>query len=67
MRVAGPASFGVEHLAAALAQFAAAHPRIELDIAFEYRMIDLIGEEFDLGVRIGKLAESSLVARGQDE
>ena len=40
-----------------------AHPRIELDVAFDDRRTDIVGEGFDLAVRIGKLADSSLIAR----
>lgn len=63
LRVSGPLSFGVEHLAPALADFAAAHPRVELDVSFEDRTIDLVAGGFDLGVRLGRLADSSLIAR----
>ena len=63
LRLSAPLSFGVEYLAPALAEFAAAHPRVELDISFDDRTVDLVGGGFDLAVRIGKLADSSLVAR----
>jgi DNA-binding transcriptional LysR family regulator len=63
IRLSAPLSFGVLHLAPALAEFAAAHPRVELDIAFDDRTVDLIGGGYDLAVRIGSLKDSSLVAR----
>ncbi|HYI47510.1 MAG TPA: LysR family transcriptional regulator [Allosphingosinicella sp.] len=63
IRLTAPLSFGVAHLAPALADFAAAHPRVELDIEFEDRTVDLTGGGYDLAVRIGRLADSSLVAR----
>jgi DNA-binding transcriptional LysR family regulator len=63
IRLTAPLSFGTAHLAPALAQFARAHPRVELDIAFEDRTVDLAGGGYDLAVRIGRLADSALVAR----
>jgi DNA-binding transcriptional LysR family regulator len=39
------------------------HPAVELDIEFEDRTIDLAGGGYDLAVRIGRLADSTLVAR----
>jgi DNA-binding transcriptional LysR family regulator len=63
IRLAGPLSFGTEHLAPALAEFAKMHPRVELDISFEDRTVDLVGGGFDLAVRLGDLEDSALVAR----
>ncbi len=63
VRIAGPLSFGTQHLAPALAEFAKEHPRVELDIAFEDRTVDLVAGGFDLAVRLGNLEDSALVAR----
>jgi DNA-binding transcriptional LysR family regulator len=63
LRIAAPLSFGIAHLAPALARFAAEHPRVALDVAYGDRPVDLVGERFDAAVRIGTLADSSLVAR----
>lgn len=63
IRLAAPLSFGTMHLAPALAEFAAAHPTVELDTVFEDRLVDLVGGGFDVAIRIGNLADSSLVAR----
>src|SRR5688500_3791253 len=62
-RPSAPRSCGVQYLAPALAEFAAAHPRVELDIALDDRVVDLVGGGFDLAVRIGSLPDSALVAR----
>jgi DNA-binding transcriptional LysR family regulator len=62
LRLTGPMSFGIEYLAPALADFAAARPRVELDVSFDDRTVDLVGG-FDIGVRLGSLAASSLVVR----
>ncbi len=63
IRLSAPLSFGISYLAPALADFAKAHPAVELDIEFEDRTVDLVGGGYDLAVRIGRLADSSLVAR----
>lgn len=63
LRVAAPLTFGVRHLGPAIRDFAIRHPEIEFDIDFNDRQIDLIHEGFDLGVRIARLADSTLVAR----
>jgi DNA-binding transcriptional LysR family regulator len=63
IRLSAPLSFGISYLAPALADFARLHPAVELDIEFEDRNVDLIGGGYDLGLRIGKLADSALIAR----
>jgi DNA-binding transcriptional LysR family regulator len=63
IRVSAPLSFGVQYLASALAEFAAAHPKVELDISFDDRIVDLVAGGFDLAVRLGVLRDSSLIAR----
>jgi DNA-binding transcriptional LysR family regulator len=63
VRLSAPLSFGVGYLAPALAEFARLHPTVELDIEFEDRQVDLASGGYDLAVRIGRLADSALVAR----
>jgi DNA-binding transcriptional LysR family regulator len=63
IRLTAPLSFGVTHLAPVLAEFAAAHPKVELDVELEDRNVDLAAGGYDLAVRIGKLADSALIAR----
>ena len=63
LRIAAPLSFGVRHLGPALMDFATEHPEIALSVDFSDRKSDLIAEGLDLAVRIGDLADSSLIAR----
>jgi DNA-binding transcriptional LysR family regulator len=63
IRLSAPLSFGVMHLAPALAEFAAEHPKVELDIAFDDRPVDLVAGGYDLALRIGALKDSALIAR----
>jgi DNA-binding transcriptional LysR family regulator len=63
IRVTGPVSFGVEQLSAWLAEFMLRHPRVEIELVLDDRHVDLVAEHFDLAIRMGRLADSSLVAR----
>ncbi len=63
LRVTMPMSLGTLYLARSFARFAAAHPRLELALDLDDRIVDLVGGGYDLAVRVGRLADSSLVAR----
>lgn len=63
LRVALPLSFGVRHVAPLLADLARAHPRLEIEAAYSDRYVDLVAERFDCALRVGRLADSSLIAR----
>ena len=63
IRVAGPLSFGTLHLAPVLVDFLARHPRVELTLHLNDRVVDIIREGYDLAVRIGRLKDSSLAAK----
>ena len=63
LRIAAPLSFGMTHLAPVLAELAMRHPRLQVDASYSDRLVDLIGERFDVAVRLGNLTDSSLIAR----
>lgn len=63
LRMNAPMSFGVRHLAPILADFMASHPNLKLELTLNDRFIDPIEEGFDVTIRIGVLADSSLIAR----
>src|SRR5918996_4214251 len=63
LRLSAPLSFGVRHVAPVLAEIAQRHPRLEMNVSYSDRIVDLIGERFDAAIRIGALQDSSLVAR----
>ena len=63
IRLSAPLTFGTRYLGPALADFARAHPKVELDVSLDDRTIDLVGGGFDLAVRIGDLKDSALIAR----
>jgi DNA-binding transcriptional LysR family regulator len=63
LRINAPMSFSFLHLAPALPDFLARYPEIEVDLVMNDRKVDLIDEGFDMAVRIGRLTDSSLIAR----
>ena len=63
LRINAPLSFGNLHLAPLWGEFLKLYPEIELDITLSDRVVDLVEEGFDLGVRSGRLQATSLVAR----
>jgi DNA-binding transcriptional LysR family regulator len=64
IRLAAPMSFGLSHVAPAVAAFMVEHPGIAVDLVLDDRTNDLVGEGFDVAVRIGpRPADSSLVSR----
>lgn len=63
LRINAPMSFGVRRLAPLVAQFAGRHPHLEIQLQLDDTFVDIVREGFDLALRIGHLADSSLVAR----
>ncbi len=63
LKISAPVSFGASQLTPALLDFAAAYPEVSLDVSATDRMVNLVEEGFDVGVRIGDLGDSSLIAR----
>jgi DNA-binding transcriptional LysR family regulator len=63
LRIAAPMSFGYLHLAPAIPDFLTLYPEVEIDLTMNDRTVDLIAEGVDLAVRLGRLTDSSLVAR----
>jgi DNA-binding transcriptional LysR family regulator len=63
LKISAPVSFGASQLTPALLDFAARFPELALDVSSTDRTVNLVEEGFDVAVRIGQLADSSLVAR----
>lgn len=63
LRIAVPLIFGMSHVAPAVLEFMTRHPELLIDIDFNDRRVDLVREGFDMAVRVGALADSTLRAR----
>ena len=63
LRVSAPVSFSELHLASCIAEYRGGHPLVQVELIVDDAVVDLIEEGFDLAVRIGRLKDSSLVAR----
>jgi DNA-binding transcriptional LysR family regulator len=63
LRVTAPLVFGRRHITPIVTSFLDAHPGVRVELVLSDRNLDLIGDEIDVALRIGELAEASLVIR----
>lgn len=63
LKINAPVSFGVLHLGPLIAQLMASYPALKIELTLNDRFIDPIEEGVDVTIRIGVLADSSLIAR----
>ncbi len=63
LRVAASVGFGRLKLLPLVKSFLAAHPGVKIDLRLNDGFIDLVEQGIDVAVRIGDLADSTLVAR----
>ncbi len=63
LRINTPMSFGRLHVAPAIPAFLERYPEIDVDMTMDDRVVDLVEGRYDVAIRVGKLPDSSLVAR----
>lgn len=63
LKISLPTVMGRLILVPALPQFLEQYPEIELDLWIDDRKVDVVGEGYDVVVRLGELDDSGLVAR----
>ncbi|MGF6599849.1 DNA-binding transcriptional LysR family regulator [Paraburkholderia sp. GAS448] len=63
LKVTAPLTYGVEIFSPAMTDYLTAWPEVSLELDLSNRIIDLVEEGFDAAVRIGRLPDSSFVAR----
>lgn len=62
LRLSAPAGFGRRHVAPLVRDFLGAHPEVTINLDLTDRIVDLVNEGIDCSVRVGELADSSLVS-----
>lgn len=62
LHVSAPVSFSTLHLSSCLGAFQQAHPQVSVNLQLNDRKVDVVDEGFDVALRAGQLASSSLVA-----
>ncbi|MDR2243401.1 MAG: LysR family transcriptional regulator [Providencia alcalifaciens] len=63
LKISAPMVFGHLHLTALLPEFLKRWPQLHAEIVFDDKLVDLVGDGFDMAVRIGELQDSSLISR----
>ena len=69
LRVTTSLAFAADQLAPVLPEFLARHPLVQFDLLPTDRVIDMVEEGIDVALRIGRLADTSFMARkiGEDK
>jgi DNA-binding transcriptional LysR family regulator len=69
LRVTTSLAFSTHQLAPVILEFMARHPLVELELLPTDRVVDMIEEGVDIAIRIGRLADTSFMARkiGEDK
>lgn len=63
LRLSATTDFGTLHLSNALGDFLRQYPDITVNMVLSNRQVDIVSEGFDVAIRMGELADSSLRAR----
>ncbi|MBI4693148.1 MAG: LysR family transcriptional regulator [Gammaproteobacteria bacterium] len=63
LRLNVPVSFGIHQLGPLWAEFLARYPELELAVSLNDRLVDLLDQGYDLGIRIARIADSTLIAK----
>lgn len=58
-----PSSFGRYRIAPLLAAFLRDHPQVRIEAVYDDAYVDMVAGKVDLAVRVGRLADTQLVAR----
>jgi DNA-binding transcriptional LysR family regulator len=63
LTLTAPVLFGTRHITSAVSAFVQRHPEVRVEFLLLDRVVNLVEEGIDVGVRIGELVDSSLIAR----
>lgn len=63
LRVTAAGEFAETSVIPALVEFIAEHPKLNLELDYNTRMVNFVEENFDFAIRFGSLPDSNLIAR----
>lgn len=63
LRLTAPVTYGEKMIAPLVNEFVVRYPELEVEMNLTNQKLDLVGEGYDLAVRLGKLDDSSMMAR----
>lgn len=63
LKIASSTLFGRQYVQQAIMEFQRLYPEVKIELLLEDRLVDVIGEGFDLGFRIGEPKESNLISK----
>ena len=63
LKISAPTYFGTIHLLPKITNYQKMYPDVNIELRLNDRIVDLVEEGFDLAIRVGKLNDSSLIAR----
>ncbi|WP_346838238.1 LysR substrate-binding domain-containing protein [Microbulbifer sp. SAOS-129_SWC] len=63
LRLTAPVTYGETTLAPLVNDFALRYPELQVDMQLTNQKLDLVAEGYDLAIRLGKLEDSSMMAR----
>ena len=64
LTITAPMLFGQMHVAPAVARFVQKYPQMRCSVVLQDRVVNLLEDGIDVGIRIGSLDDSTLVAQG---
>jgi DNA-binding transcriptional LysR family regulator len=63
LKISSSTLFGRQYVQKAILKFQTLYPDVRVELLLEDRMVDIVGEGFDIGFRIGEPKESNLIAK----
>lgn len=63
LRISAPVPFGLMFISPRVARFQARHPELTIDLDLSDQPVNLVKENLDIAIRLGRLSRAGLVAR----
>ncbi|QQX80056.1 LysR family transcriptional regulator [Shewanella sp. KX20019] len=63
LKITAPVSYGEKYIAPLINDFTVLYPELEVKLVLTNQQVDLIDEGYDLAIRLGQLADSSMMAK----